>query len=188
MPAEERRASILDATVPLLAAHGTDITTRQIADAAGVAEGTIFRVFPDKDALIMAAVEQAFDPAPVEAELHAIDPMLELDARCEAAVVILQTRVASLWRILNALGGFGQLQKKAKSKRAQPSTLQALASVFEPDRSRLRMTPEEAADVLRCLTVASIHPGLIEGEPMSPRHITSVILDGVRKHPGGPAC
>ena len=81
MPAEERRASILAATVPLLIDHGTQITTRQIAEAAGVAEGTIFRVFVDKETLIEAAVEQAFDPAPVEAELRAIDPTLALEAR-----------------------------------------------------------------------------------------------------------
>ena len=90
MPSEERRASILAATVPLLIDHGTEITTRQIAAAAGVAEGTIFRVFIDKETLIAAAVEQAFDPAPVEAELRAIDPTLDLEARCEAAVDIIQ--------------------------------------------------------------------------------------------------
>src|SRR5262249_52253092 len=59
---EERRAAIVAATVPLLREHGVLVTTRQIADAAGVAEGTIFGVFPDKPSLIRAAVLSALDP------------------------------------------------------------------------------------------------------------------------------
>ena len=69
LPPDERRAAIVAATLPLLIEHGARVTTRQIAEAAGIAEGTIFRVFPDKEALIEAAVETAFDPAPVDAAL-----------------------------------------------------------------------------------------------------------------------
>ena len=180
MPAEERRASILAATVPLLIAHGTQITTRQIAEAAGVAEGTIFRVFVDKETLIEAAVEQAFDPAPVEAELRAIDPTLALEARCEAAIDIVQRRVASLWRILAALGGANLPGVPRDKNGNRPSFLRAVATVFEPDRDRLRMEPMEAADLLRALTIASSHPALTVGEPRSPKEIASVILDGIR--------
>ena len=48
---DDRRAALIEATLPLLREHGTAVSTRQIADAAGVAEGTIFRVFPDKNSL-----------------------------------------------------------------------------------------------------------------------------------------
>ena len=57
---------IVEATLPLLLEHGEMVTTRQIAEAAGIAEGTIFRVFADKDELIAAVVEHAVDPAPLE--------------------------------------------------------------------------------------------------------------------------
>ena len=184
LPPEERRASILAATVPLLIAHGTQITTRQIAEAAGVAEGTIFRVFADKETLIEAAVEQAFDPAPVQAELRAIDPTLPLEVRCEAAVDIIQRRVASLWRILAALGGANLPGVPREKNENRPSFLRAVATVFEPDRARLRMDPMEAADVLRGLTIASSHPALTVGEPKTPREIASVILDGIRTSTG----
>ena len=49
MPAEERRTAIIEAVRPLLAEYGESVTSKQIAAAAGIAEGTIFRVFADKD-------------------------------------------------------------------------------------------------------------------------------------------
>ena len=92
LPPGQRRAAIIASTVRLLIAHGTAITTRQIAEAACIAEGTIFRVFPDKDSLVVAAIERAFDPAPVEDELQAIDATLPLATRLEQAVAILHRR------------------------------------------------------------------------------------------------
>ena len=66
---DDRRAMIVAATLPLLLEHGDRVTSRQIAEAAGIAEGTIFRVFADKDEIIRAVVESALDPEPLEVAL-----------------------------------------------------------------------------------------------------------------------
>ena len=73
MPFEERRRSIVDAAIPLLMEHGEQVTTRHVADAAGIAEGTLFRVFPDKDSLLSAVIDRILDPEPLEEALATID-------------------------------------------------------------------------------------------------------------------
>src|SRR5690625_3506692 len=63
MSADERRAWIIEALLPLLVERGGEVRTKEIAEAAGVAEGTIFRVFTDKRELMLAAAEEAMNPA-----------------------------------------------------------------------------------------------------------------------------
>lgn len=49
MSPEQRREMIVRAALPLVVEYGTSVTTAQIARAAGIGEGTIFRAFGDKD-------------------------------------------------------------------------------------------------------------------------------------------
>src|SRR5664279_4342047 len=68
----DRRQAIIAATTDLVLEHGTEATTRQIADACGIAEGTLFRVFESKDEILAAVVEQLLDPKFVIDEIEAI--------------------------------------------------------------------------------------------------------------------
>lgn len=92
MEAEERRAAILDATFPLLAVHGAAVSTRQIAEAAGVAEGTLFRVFEDKHAIVLGAIARMLDPTTLVAELGDQDTGQGLRAVLRDVVTVMQRR------------------------------------------------------------------------------------------------
>src|SRR5450756_2416507 len=103
MAPDDRRAAILAAAVPLLRERGPSVTTRELAEAAGVAEGTLFRVFPDKAALVQAALDRALGPAEVVAELRSgADADVDAVATVTRAVRVLHARsreVAALFAV-----------------------------------------------------------------------------------------
>ena len=90
MSREERRDAIAAATIPLLVEHGSQVSTRQIAVAAGVAEGTLFRAFDDKVELLRTAAERALDPQVGVREIEALPPAASLaDELSQVARVVL---------------------------------------------------------------------------------------------------
>ena len=180
LPAEERRAALVAATLPLLLEHGSSVTTRQIAEAAGIAEGTIFRVFPDKDSLIEAAIAAAFDPAALVAQLDAIDRSLPLEPRLELAVELLQHRIGRIFRLMSTVGASKPGEGKLAVPATPPPELTSLAALFEPDRAILRRDPLAAAQLLRGLAFAGSHPMFTTAGPWSPSEIVSLALDGIR--------
>ena len=182
LPASERRAAIIEATLPLLLTHGPAVTTRQIAEAAGIAEGTIFRVFPDIESLIQATVDAAYDPVQVGKELASIGADLSFEGRLVEAVRILQNRLESMWQLMSISGvpkpvAFG----KARAVTLDRPDVAALVAFLVPYREQLRRDPAVSAQLLRGLTLAGTHPALVvDGGPMSPDEIVSLLLDGLR--------
>lgn len=77
----ETRAALIRATTELVAEVGYhDATTRVIAERAGVAEGSIYRHFPDKRALFIAAL--------MEGQQGLTEWMAELPSRAGRRTVI----------------------------------------------------------------------------------------------------
>jgi AcrR family transcriptional regulator len=174
---EDRRRAIVDATLPLVLERGTAVTTREIAEASGIAEGTIFRVFADKDALLQAVVDRALDTGPLEARLAEIDRSLPLDVRLTQAVAVLQERTTGMWQLASNLGNRRLLAARHDRPPQQAADLPALVALFEGER--LRYDAVRSARRLRALAASCTHPAL-SPEPLTPEEIVSFFLDGVR--------
>jgi AcrR family transcriptional regulator len=188
MAPEDRRAALIAATLPLLREHGTAVSTRQIAEAAGVAEGTIFGVFPDKASLLRAALMSAFDPQPAVDALAAIDTRIELRARLREAVTMLRAGMNANINLIAAprelMAEDAEFRERMMDSRRRMSA--GLALLVEPDRDRLRRSPEATAQLLLMLIAVSVHRDLGQGGEfgdMDDEEIVSVLLDGLLVRP-----
>jgi len=173
LPPDERRSMIVAATLPLLLEHGDRVTSRQIAEAAGIAEGTIFRAFADKDEIISAVIEAALDPEPLEAALTDIPRDLAFEPALAAAVVIMQQRVIDTWRLVSSVG-----TRFHEMTRRPMVDSDALVRMFEANRAQITVEPIVAARLLRSLTLSTTHP-MLAGEPRTPDELVQLFLHGV---------
>jgi AcrR family transcriptional regulator len=187
LPLDERRAALIAATEPLLERFGRDVSTRQIAEAAGVAEGTIFRAFATKEELIDAVIEDAFDTQRTCDELALVDPGLSLEERLTVAVTILQERLRRIFALFGSL----RLRKEAhdhdsfRAKQQADYELinHAIASLITPDQDRLRLDVREAASALRTITFSITHPMLGDPRLIEPQQIVDLVLYGICRQP-----
>ena len=200
LPPDERRAAILLAVRPVLLARGAAVTSRELAEAAGVSEGTLFRVFTDKVTLIREAVLAAVDPADSVAELSVIDRELPLRERVVAMMTLGLTRVEHSMRWIGLLHEIARLEPGGLSpehrgaavrqwgRRQQAGTAAvnaALVWLLEPDADRLRLPVDDVVDLLTTVLMgAAIRSGDavrrgLETAPPDPELLADLVLYGV---------
>jgi AcrR family transcriptional regulator len=187
MAPEDRRTAIVEVTIPLLREHGVAVTTKQVAEAAGIAEGTVFRAFGTKDELVQACATAVFDTTGVVASLRGIDPDLPLDDRLVAAVAVMQAWVERIIGVIGALHHAGAVPirhtgeaRPHRKPMSDPAVDAAFLDLIGPDAAVLRLPPQDVVNILAHLTLSSAHP-MLPVRSMTPAEIVSVVLDGTRK-------
>jgi AcrR family transcriptional regulator len=179
---DERRAVILTAAVPLLIEHGHATTTKQIADAAGIAEGTVFRVFATKHDLIDAALDAVFDPTVLLTQLAEVSADQPLRGRLLDVATRLQAHFLDIFRLMTSLGIPPPASKHRGDHvadwKARANDL--MISLITPEAAQLRVPPSQVIRLLRMLTFAGSHPHISEQHLLTPAEIVDVILEGVR--------
>lgn len=189
---DDRRHAIIEAVVPLLDPNAGPITTKQIAEAAGIAEGTIFRVFPDKKALFVALAEHVTTPPGSDEELRtALEAASDLRAKVIITVTRMLDRTEKMLVVMHSLrfAMAGEIIAETKpgdipapkflieANRHLQATLIDL--LFEPHRDELSVTPEAAATVLQGLIFGLAHPAMVPPVRFGPEGVAGVFLDGI---------
>ncbi|HTY70961.1 MAG TPA: TetR/AcrR family transcriptional regulator [Actinomycetes bacterium] len=191
LPAAQRREVIVEAATPLVRRQGRAVTTGQIAAAAGVSEGTLFHVFPDKDAIIDAVVDRELRPDAVLAELRALDAGLPLAQRVAAVVEVLRRRLGSVFELVTSVGLHRPPRGDAGREEANRAVLGVVAEVLTPGSQELRYRPTEAARLIRLVTFAATHPVITEHAPLSTEEIVDLLTYGILRadpSPGAKPC
>jgi AcrR family transcriptional regulator len=176
LPPDDRRDAIAWAVLPLIKEQGRAVTSRQLAEAAGVAEGTLFRAFGDKETLIAAAIEKLFDPVPFHAALRAIPADRTLDEKLHDILFHLRERMTGMFGVMASLGIEG---RPPVTRPAGDAWVAIIGEVLAPHLDELSVDLETLAHYLRLVAFASALPPFNESREFRADELARLVGRGV---------
>jgi AcrR family transcriptional regulator len=191
MSREERRSMIVAAALPLVSEYGAAVTTSRIAQAAGIGEATVFRVFTDKNEILAACVAEAVQVDRVVTELRSIprdEPLRERMIRAAAALRAHSERVGA---VVGTLHASGHLRRERGGPKGRPNRAEAIRAVRDaitdvltPAQSALRLPPDQLAAVfVRMFFLERRLPGAEGDTEPSPTDLADLFLHGALGRP-----
>ena len=183
MPPEQRRAAIVDAAIDLLDDNGPELTTRMVAEAAGVAEGTLFRVFPTLPDLLGATYTEFLSHDRLMSRLATVELGDTLESRtlgCVRGIVDYFTHIHAVLpppRHETVNAPHAVCVRDAHTQRFA-DLRDWVVTVLAPHADELTVTPETYAHYLKALAM-----GLAMARPggLTPEDLTRFALDGARR-------
>lgn len=187
MAPDERRQAIIDATLPLLLEHGPQLSTRKIAQAAGVAEGTIFRAFETKHDLIHATIHAAMEPDAAIARIEQLPADQPLAERIAEILGILRAEIQRTRSLLAHLARPALPPPHPDRLRAGHNPHDgkarlgvAVAAALAGYSDQLSVGTDFASRVLMALSFATSFT-LGEDTPIDASQLADIVLHGIAK-------
>lgn len=164
-------------------ANGPELTTRMVAEAAGVAEGTLFRVFPTLTDLLGATYTEFLSHERLMARIASVELGDTLESKTLGCVRGIVDYFAHIHAVLpppkheTAHSPNAACVRDAHKQRFADLRDWVVATV-SPHRGELTVSPENYAHFLKALAMgmAMARPG-----GLTPEDITRFALDGARR-------
>ncbi len=174
---------IAEEAVPLFLEHGSSLTTRQLAEHLGIAEGTIFRAFGDKDSLVRAAVQTFFEQGRARMAEGIVDPSLPLDEKVATVVSGARAWMRSMFAMLSLVDR--SEIPGLMSNRRDDAYREAIAAAFAPDADELRIPTDRLGSVMRIANIAASAARFDEHAALTDDELVDFILYGIAGRPRG---
>jgi AcrR family transcriptional regulator len=176
--AEQNRQRILRAASEVFTARGLQATLDDVAHQAGVGVGTVYRRFPDKEALVDALFEDKLQALVTQAELalEAQDSWTGLVTLLERAGAML-TRDRGLLEIL-MYATYGQDRVSRARARMQPVVTRVVERAQRDGKVRADLRPTDVPFIEFMLSTAAEYAAQVQPEVW--RRYMTLIVDGLR--------
>jgi AcrR family transcriptional regulator len=173
--AERNRARILAAAGEVFAERGLDVSLDDIAAHAGVGVGTVYRRFPDKDALLRAVYFRLFGRAR-EQNAAMLNPELYRGVALETVLGAMVRGIVQYYRehrtLLQAMQTYAESHADAEFRRRaaelNDDALTQLATLVVSSRAAIRHPDPDAAVRFALLTVGLVLRGVVLREQRLP--------------------
>jgi AcrR family transcriptional regulator len=174
--AEQNRARILEVARTALTAS-SDTTLNSIAKLAGVGQGTMYRHFPNREALLLAVyrhdVQAVIDAAPA---LLAVNPPFE-------ALRLWLDRLASYGRIKHSVAEAVEAATRADlSSEYYDQVVAMITLLLDAGKAVDAVRPDVDADEVLLLVGFLWRIDSLGWEARS-RHMLDLVMDGLRRQP-----
>lgn len=178
-----RRAQLVNTAADLFTEFGGRFTSSQLAAAAGVSEGTVFRYFPDMSSMMKAARRQAVGLDELLPELRAAAAEETLRDRLRAAGNALIQRIVETARLIEASG----VARGHAPHEEIEEVFDALTPLFDGFGVSTMSERQQAAMFLGLLVSGTLFSvsGVINGtdRALEVDQIVDVFLDGMTSVP-----
>ena len=177
LPPDDRREMILGAIIPLLRERGRDVTSRELAEAAGIAEGTLFRAFGDKDSIIRAAIDKMLDPKPFRDALRTIRRDQSLEEKITEVIELLQQRFQGVFAIMATFEMTGR--PPVPPAGSGEEWIAIVRELLDDDLDRLAVPIDTIAHYLRLVAFSSSLPPLNQTRSFDAAELATLVTHGI---------
>jgi AcrR family transcriptional regulator len=180
------RARLVEAAAALFVERGPEVSMEEIARRAGVGVGTLYRRFPDRDALVRAVAMESFHRVVASARAASGEPDGWSGIRRFVRAAVADLRL-STWLSLWFARTWAEMRLDPEQQELRAELLGLLDGLVRRAQQEGAMRPEAGVGDLTVLLALVLRPlpGELEAvtERLVERHV-AVVLDGLRSRPG----